>query len=125
MNLRTMFIFLLLFAVSAVTAIAQPRQGERGNREDAQTQRMKERLGLTDDQAAKVKAILKKSREEMQAEFGNNDGDREARRDAMMKRAEKNDAEIVKLLTKEQKVKYEEMKKERKKQMEERRRDRE
>ncbi|MBP9212041.1 MAG: hypothetical protein KBF97_04520 [Bacteroidetes bacterium] len=125
MKQRTTFIFLLLFAVSAVTAIAQPRQGERGNREDTQTERMKEQLGLTDDQAAKVKAILKKSREEMQAEFGKNDGDREARRDAMMKRTEKNDAEIAKLLTKEQKVKYEEMKKERKKQMEERRRDRE
>lgn len=124
MKQRIVFMIFTLLAISAVSVLAQPRTGERGNREDMQTERMKERLGLSDDQAAKVKAILKKSREEMQAEFGSNDGDREARRDAMMKRGEKNDAEIAKLLTKEQKVKYEEMKKERKKQMEERRRER-
>ncbi|NUN68667.1 MAG: hypothetical protein HUU02_03045 [Bacteroidetes bacterium] len=122
MRQRTTFMIMVLFLFSAVTAVAQPRQGERGNREDVQTERMKEELGLTADQAAKVKAILKRSREETQAEFGNSDGDREARREAMMKRQEKNDAEIMKLLTPEQKKKYEEMKKERRKQMEERRR---
>lgn len=103
---------------------AQPQRGERGARDEMQVQRMKEKVGLTDDQAAKVTAILKKSREEAQAEFEKSDVDRETRRGAMMKRAEKNDGEIMKLLTKDQKVKYEELKKERRKEMEERRRDR-
>jgi Spy/CpxP family protein refolding chaperone len=103
---------------------AQPQRGERGARDEMQVQRMKEKVGLTDDQALKIKAILKRSREEAQAEFGNSDGDRDARRAAMMKRGEKNDAEIMKLLTKEQQKKYEELKKERRKEMEERRRDR-
>jgi Spy/CpxP family protein refolding chaperone len=73
----------------------------------------------------KVKAIMKKMREEAQADFENGDGDRDARREAMMKRIEKSDAEIMKLLTKDQKPKYEELKTERKKEMEQRRRDRE
>lgn len=121
---RTMFTLFVSMCILGGIMQAQPQRGERGARDEMQVQRMKEKIGLTDDQAAKVKAILKRSRDEAQAEFEKSDVDREARRGAMMKRAEKNDGEIMKLLTKEQKVKYEELKKERRKEMEERRRDR-
>lgn len=103
---------------------AQPRMGDRGGREEEQVKRLKEKVGLTDDQTMKVKEILKKVREETRADIEQSDGDREARRNAMMKRTEKSDAEIMKLLSKNQKIKYEEFKKERRKEMEERRRER-
>jgi Spy/CpxP family protein refolding chaperone len=125
MRLKSLSLMLfIVFTISAVV-IAQPRSGDRGeSRAEAQLKRIKEKVQLTDSQAVKVKAIMQKAREEARAEFENSDGDRDAMRENMMKRMEKTDAEILKLLTKEQKPKYEEYKKERQKEMEERMRER-
>jgi Spy/CpxP family protein refolding chaperone len=125
MQYRTMLCTLIISILFSSAVLAQPRSGERGNREEMQIKRLKEKVGITDDQAAKIKEIMKKAREDARAGMENGDGDREARREAMKKQMEKSDAEIMKLLTKEQKVKYEELKKERQKEMEQRRRDRE
>ncbi len=99
---------------------AQPR----GNRVEMQVQRIKEKVVLTDEQTVKVKAILQKAQEEIRVQFENNEDDREARREMMMKRMEKSDVQILKLLTSEQKQRYEEYKKERQKEMQERMRER-
>lgn len=125
MQFRRLLLVMIIFMIFTAAAGAQPRMGDRAGREEEQLKRMKEKIGLTDDQVEKVKAIMKKVREEAQADFENGDGDRQARREAMMKRIEKSDNEIMKLLTKEQKKQYEELKKERRKEMEQRRRDRE
>lgn len=125
MKSRKLFAIIVLAAIFTFAAVAQPRMGERGeNRGEAQVKRIKEKVGLTDEQAAKIKEILQKSREEARAEFENSDGDRESMRESMKKRTEKTDAEIVKILTKVQKPKYEEYKKERQKEMQERMRER-
>lgn len=124
MQFRTTFVLLIGFILVTALAPAQQRMGDRGGRDEEQVKRMKEKIGLTDDQAAKVKEILKKAREEARAAFEQNNSDRDTRRNAMLKRVEKSDAEIMTLLTKEQKIKFEDFKKERQKEMQERRRDR-
>ncbi|MCK9410007.1 MAG: hypothetical protein WCX28_06985 [Bacteriovoracaceae bacterium] len=117
-------IVIFTFVLSTVL-FAQPRMGERGGREDVQIKRMKEKVGLSDDQTAKIKEILMKAHEEARKAFNIDDSDRKARREAMMKQMEKSDGEIIQLLTKEQKIKYEEFKKEREKEMKKKRRERE
>jgi len=117
-HFRTVVIFLVGISVSV---ISQPRSGEREEREEIQVKRLQEKIGLTDDQIVKIKAIMKKAREE----FKQKDGNRETRREVMMKRLEHMDTEITQLLSKEQKKKYEAWKKERRKEMDERRKYRE
>ena len=121
MKARTLLILLIISLVIAAVSIAQPRGGERG---EAQLKRIKEKVGLTEEQTTKVKEIMQKAREEARQEFEDNGGDRESMREMIMKRMEKADAEILKLLTKEQKPKYEEYKKERQKEIQERMRER-
>ncbi|MEI7906042.1 MAG: hypothetical protein WCI84_01660 [Bacteroidota bacterium] len=125
MKFRTLCMVAVLALTFSFGVVAQPRMGERGEkRGEAQVKRIKEKVGLTDEQTAKVKDILQKSREEARAEFENSDGDRDAMRESMKKRMEKTDADIVKLLTKVQKPKYEEYKKERQQEMQERMKER-
>ena len=120
MNYRITLFVLLAVTCVAVSAFAQPR----GNRVEMQLKRIQEKVILTKEQTEKVKDMLQKSQDEIRAQFENSDGDRDARRAAMMKQMEKTDSSIVKLLTKEQKPKYEEYKKERQKEMQERMRGR-
>lgn len=120
MNYRNLLMILVAMAFISLTASSQPR----GNRVEMQLKRIQEKVVLTSEQATKVKGLLEKAQEEIRAQFENSDGDRQARRDAMMKQMEKTDLEIVKLLTKEQKPKYEEYKKERQKEMQDRMRER-
>ena len=120
MKYRNLLLVLVMAACVSFTAVSQPR----GNRVEMQLKRITEKVGLTNEQATKVKDVLQKAQDEMRAQFENSDGDRNARREAMMKRMEKTDAEITKLLTKEQKPKYDEYKKERQKEMQERMRER-
>ncbi len=110
----------ILLSILMCALAAQPR----GNRVDNQVKRLQEKVGLTDDQAAKVRTILQKAQESMRAEFEKSDADRDARREAMRKRTEQTDAEIEKLLTKDQKTKFAEFKKERQKEMQDRMRER-
>ncbi len=118
---RRLFIVLIISTILSLTVFAQPRGENRG---DAQVKKMQEKVGLTDEQAAKVKAIMQKAREEARSAFENGDVDREAMREMMMKSREKTDAEIIKLLTKEQKPKFEQYRKEQQKEMQERMRER-
>lgn len=113
------FVLIAVFCVT-FTAISQPR----GNRVEIQLKKIQEKVTLTKEQTEKVKELLQKSQDEIRAQFENSDGDRQARREAMMKQMGKTDSAIVKLLTKEQKPKYEEYKTERRKEMEERMRER-
>lgn len=117
---RSIVTVLLCIAVFCTAVAAQPR----GNRVENQLKRLQEKVGLSEDQAAKVKTILHKAQESMRAEFEKSDGDRETRREAMRKRTEQTDAEIEKLLSKEQKPKFAEYKKERQKEMQDRMRER-
>ena len=124
MQFRDMAFALVISLFLASGVVAQDR-GPRGEREEQQMKQLKEKVGISDEQAAKIKEIMKKARDDARAEFEKGDGDREARREIMKKHVEKSDAEIMTLLTKEQKAKYETLKKERQKEMKERRRDRE
>lgn len=122
MTVHRMFFVIVLTIMITAGVLAQPRNGE--GRAEAQIKRLQEKVGLTDEQTVKVKAILQKAREEARKAFENGDGDREAMREMMMKSREKTDAEIMKLLTKEQKPKFEALRKEQQKEMQERMRER-
>ncbi|HAP35383.1 MAG TPA: hypothetical protein DCQ28_05380 [Bacteroidetes bacterium] len=120
MNYRYLLLVLITVVCFSLIAISQPR----GNRVEMQLKRITEKVELTKEQTVKVKDLLQKAQDEIRAQFENSDGDREARREAMVKQMEKTDAEIIKLLTKKQKPKYDEYKKERRKEMQERMRER-
>lgn len=120
MNCRNLLLVLIIAVCMSSTIVSQPR----GNRVEMQLKRINDKVELTKEQTVKVKDLLQKAQDEIRAQFENGDGDREGRREAIMKQTEKTDAEIIKLLTKEQKVKFVEYKKERQKEMQERMKDR-
>jgi hypothetical protein len=101
MNFRNLILMLIAAACISSSAFSQPR----GNRVEIQLKKIQEKVTLTKEQTEKVKALLQKAQEEIRAQFENNDGDRQARREAMRKEMEKTDAAIIKILTKEQKPK--------------------
>lgn len=100
---------LLVFAGLSAFAQAQPMMPTPAER----AERLKERLDLSDEQTKKVEAIFQKSQETTQKGMMEHMGDREAMREFMQKQMEATDKEIEKILTAEQKQKYEELKKER------------
>jgi Spy/CpxP family protein refolding chaperone len=122
MTVHRLSMIATLAIILVLGSFAQPRNGE--GRMEAQLKRLQEKVGLTDEQTVKVKEILQKSREEARKAFENGDGDRESMREMMMKSRERTDAEIMKLLTKEQKPKFEALRKEQQKEMQERMRER-
>jgi len=124
MSSRRLFLVLILSAILSIGLFAQPPGGGREGRGEAQLKTLQETVGLTAEQTAKVKEIMQKAREEGRKAFENSDGDRDAMREMMTKSREKTDAEIMKLLTKEQKPKFEALRKEQKKEMEDRMRER-
>lgn len=93
--------------LAAATSCAQPPRMTAEER----TKNLTEKLTLTTDQATKVLAIYKRSEEEMKKLFESSEGDREAMRDTMRAHREKVNKEIEGLLTAEQKVKFEELRK--------------
>lgn len=109
----------VLLALISGVVLAQPPQ----NRPERTMERLKEKLSLTKDQEAKIQSLLDKQREAIAKEREEHQGDREAMRAAMMKQRNEIDAEIEKILTKEQKKKYEEYKKERQEMMKKRMRE--
>lgn len=74
---------------------------------------LKEKLGLTEDQVAKIKKIAEETRAAMKA-LHDKEGDRESKRDDMRKIMEDAKAKIDAVLTAEQKAKLEELRKEHK-----------
>ena len=107
----------------------RPKRMDPAERIEKQTAQMKEKLALTDEQTAKVKALLTSNMEKQRAEFekrraemekareSGEQMDREKMRAEMEARMAKQDAEIKALLTKDQQVKYDEMIKERQERM--------
>jgi Spy/CpxP family protein refolding chaperone len=93
--------------LAAGTACAQPPRMSAEER----TKNLTEKLTLTTDQAAKVLAIYKRSEEEMKKIFESAEGDRESMRETMRTHRDKMNKEIEVLLTAEQKVKFEELRK--------------
>jgi hypothetical protein len=120
MKYRNLLLVLIGVTCLSFTAVSQPR----GNRVEMQLKRIQEKVGIDSVQTVKVKELLQKAQEEIRKQFENGDTDRQTRREAMMKQMEKTDSEIIKLLTKVQKPKYDEYKKERQKEMQDRMRER-
>ncbi len=106
--------FLILFAVTIPTASQERRRGFEGYLE-----RLKTELNLTPEQTAKIQKILESAQKQAEIDRQKYQGDREAMFKAMRERWEKIDKEIETVLTKEQKVKYEKIKKERRERMRE------
>ena len=90
---------------------------------DRELSRLKERLGLSEDQASQIKQILEESRN--QAKMMREEGvSWRERREVMNEVQEKKDKAIEKILTEDQKKLYKQMKKERPKKIEEEMRNR-
>ena len=87
-------------------------QGMRRSPEERSKQ-LKEQLSLTDEQTKKVTEIYTESQKTVMAKMQEGLGDRTAMREFMTKETAKVDSLIGKLLTKEQAVKFEEVKKQR------------
>ncbi|MBI2428025.1 MAG: hypothetical protein HYV29_04395 [Ignavibacteriales bacterium] len=121
MKKRRMSLVLVLVLCGAAVLFAQPMRMTTEER----VANLKKELTLTDEQAAKVTAILKESEKKREAAFDKSGDDREARRAQMTALMEETDTKIAALLTKEQKKKYEELKKERRQRIEGRRERRE
>lgn len=99
----------LIFSGLSAMGQAQPMMPTPAER----AERLKERLALSDEQAKKAEAIFQKSQERTREGMMKRMGDREAMREFMQKQMEATDKEIERILTAEQKKKYEELKKER------------
>jgi hypothetical protein len=72
MTVHRMFFVVVLTIMITAGVLAQPRNGE--GRAEAQIKRLQEKVGLTDEQTVKVKAILQK------VPRGGTEGVRERRR---------------------------------------------
>lgn len=99
----------------SLLALHQPvfSQGMMMATPEERAQRLKERLSLSEEQTKKVQEIFKKSEKERQDKMESVRGDRDAMREQMTAIMAVTDKEIEKLLTGEQKKKYDELKKER------------
>jgi len=107
------YLFLLIGAVLLIVigSSSGMAQGMRMSAED-RAKVLKDSLGLSDKQMEQVVAVLKEMTSKRQA-VADSIQDRDARREAMMSLMAKGDEKIESLLTKEQKEKYEVMKKQR------------
>jgi len=81
---------------------------------ERQTVRMTEDLGLSADQSAKVKAINQKYAEKAKADHDSANGDKTKMKEARKANRAEHDAELKKVLTKEQAAKWDQLKAERK-----------
>ena len=105
------YLFLLVGILLAIGSTTVMAQGMRMSAED-RAKALKDSLGLSDKQMEQVVGILKEMGSKRQA-LADSIQDRDARREAMMSLMAKGDEKIESVLTKEQKEKYEVMRKER------------
>jgi Spy/CpxP family protein refolding chaperone len=105
-----------------ITSGATARPGVPSPEERAN--QFKKQLSLSDEQTAKAQKIFKERREEMMARGTEAMGDRKAIRNSFTEIAQKSNDKIKAILTDEQKEKYEELEKERKKMIEQQMRNR-
>ncbi len=100
-------LLLLLTAAGADRIQAQPQRMSPKERAD----RLKSQLSLSDSQTVAVTKIYEESQQEMSKAFNDSSGDRQSRREVMMKMMSKTDDRIDSLLTADQKTKFAEIKK--------------
>ena len=117
MKTKMLTLFLSAMVVSYIS-YCQGGQGERRefNPEEMakrNTEAMKDRLKLTDDQYKKIEKINLEAANKMKYTYDNAMGDREAMRSAMMKVNDETNKELKLVLTEEQWEEYEVMQKER------------
>ncbi len=120
MKTKMITLFLSAMVISYIS-YSQGGQGSQGGRRDfnpeeqakKNTEAMKERLKLTDDQYKKVEKINLEAANKMKYTYDNAMGDREAMRSAMMKVNDETNKELKAVLTEEQWKEYELMQKER------------
>ncbi len=86
---------------------------DRGRGYEMFLERLKQELSLTPEQVVKIQKILNSAQKQAELDREKYQGDREAMMRAMRERWEKIDKEIESVLTKEQRKKYELIKKER------------
>jgi protein CpxP len=111
MKYRTLLVLAVTF-LAVVYASPALAQGMRLSAEE-RTQRLKDSLGLSEEQVGKVTEIYKDADKQRQELFATGSEDRDARMAAMRSLSEKTDVKIEALLTPEQKTKYQEIVKQR------------
>ena len=111
-------IMVLLLTAGFANAQAQGKGGrdmDPAKRADKQTTMMAEKLGLSADQTVKVKAINQQYAEKAKATFGDKEkGEKGQNREAHQALRTEQNAELSKVLTKDQAAKWEQMKADRK-----------
>jgi Spy/CpxP family protein refolding chaperone len=120
--MKKLFVISIMLVATVTFAAAQQRQRQTPE-ESAKTytERMEKLLTLTADQKTKIQAINLDLAKQMNAQFQNNQGDREAMRSAMQAIEKKRDEQYKPVLTADQFKKYLADKEERRKEMEARR----
>ena len=78
---------------------------------DAELEKMKAELGLTDEQVAKMKQLMDAQKEQRREDMKNRKSEMEKRRSEMQQRRAENDAALKEILTPEQYEKMQQMKK--------------
>jgi Spy/CpxP family protein refolding chaperone len=116
MNRRIFVLVILTFTLFLSSYVFSQ---ERGRGFGDFLERLKTELKLTPEQTAKIQKILDDAQKQAEIDRQKHQGDREAMMKAMRERWEKIDKEIEAVLTKEQKKKYEQIKKERQERMRE------
>jgi Spy/CpxP family protein refolding chaperone len=116
MNRRIFVLVILTFTLFLSSYVFSQ---ERGRGFGDFLERLKTELKLTPEQTAKIQKILDDAQKQAEIDRQKYQGDREAMMKAMRERWEKIDKEIEAVLTKEQKKKYEQIKKERQERMRE------
>ncbi|CUS97231.1 Spy/CpxP family protein refolding chaperone [Candidatus Chrysopegis kryptomonas] len=110
----------LAFAIAFISFILNfVSAQDRGRGFGMYLERLKRELNLTPEQVTKIQKILDSAQKQAEIDREKYQGDREAMMKATRERWEKIDKEIEAVLTKEQKKKYEQIKKERQERMRE------
>jgi len=123
--MKKLFVISIMLVATVTFAAAQQRQRQTPEESaKAYTERMEKLLTLTADQKNKIQAINLDLAKQMNAQFQNNQGDREAMRSAMQAIEKKRDEQYKPVLTADQFKKYLADKEERQKEMERRRAER-
>jgi len=110
---------ILMIGITMVMSATMQAQPKRMSVEE-QIKVLNKKLKLNADQTSKITVILEDQREEITTAMSEHRGDRDAMRAAMQEMMKKSNTQIKAVLTEEQTVKYDELLKERREQIEKR-----
>ncbi|MDR1172463.1 MAG: hypothetical protein LBL24_08430 [Bacteroidales bacterium] len=123
--MKKLFVLSIMLVASITLATAQQRQRQTAEeRAKSQTARLDKLVTLTADQKTKIEAIDLDLAKQMDSKIQGNQGDRDAMRTAMQELDKTRDTKYKAVLTDEQFKKYSDDKEQRRKEMENRRRQR-